>query len=347
MRHYNYSALWQEVITPSISLTLSQLHEYKGRHNVLLEKNPHDLSSLEKIARIQSVESSNSIEGIATSNERLNLLIVDKTTISTRDEAELMGYRDVLSTIHDSYDYIPLESRYLLHLHRDLYKPSGLSIGGNYKISNNIIQETDPDGEKKTRFQPVEAWQTSEAITIACTEYNMVLPLAEPLVLIPMFVLDFLCIHPFSDGNGRMSRLLTLLLLYRSGFFVGKYVSLEKLIEESKESYYEVLQKSSYKWHENQNNYLPFVEYTLGILIKAYREFDERLEILMSGKSVEEQVAMVLEKTIGKVSIKGISENCPHLSVNDIMMALDQLEVHKKVSKISTGNKISYILNSK
>lgn len=344
MRHYNYSSLWKEALTPSLSLTLSQLHEYKGRHSILLAQKTQELSSLEKMARIQSVEGSNRIEGISTSNERLNLLMEDKTTISSRDESELMGYRNVLATIHDSFSYIPLESRYILHLHKDLYKPSGLSFGGTYKIANNIIQEIGTDGEKRIRFQPVEAWQTLDAISTACEAYNMALPLSEPLILIPMFILDFLCIHPFSDGNGRMSRLLTLLLFYRSGFFVGKYVSIEKLIEKSKETYYEALQKSSTQWHENQNQYLPFIEYILGILLQAYREFDERVEILESGKSTEEQVKMAIETTLGKVPFEEILLRCPNLSEEEVTFALKKLEDQQMIQKITTGELISYVI---
>lgn len=326
LRKYDYSDQWKTLISPEISLMIAQIYECKGRQNQFLVQQPAQLESLKNIAKIQSVESSNRIEGISISSERLGLLMGDKTTSNTRDEAEMLGYRDVLATIHESFEYIPLETRYILHLHKNLYKASGLTIGGAFKNSNNVIQETEKDGSKVIRFQPVEAWQTPEALSQACHAFQSSLDCAEPLLLIPMFILDFLCIHPFSDGNGRMSRLLTLLLLYRSGVQVGKYVSIEKMIEESKESYYDTLQKSSQGWHENCNNYLPFVQYSLGVILKAYREFEARAELLTVSQSGTEQVRKMLANTIGKVEISDIMSACPNLTKLEIHHILDSLE---------------------
>ena len=230
---------------------MAKIHEYKGEQALFIEAKADTLTKLVEIAKIQSTEASNKIEGIYTSDERLKKLVQDKTTPHTRNEQEIAGYRDVLATIHESFDYIPPKSSLILQLHRDLYKFSGASYGGNYKTVDNVIAETDTQGNKSVRFQPLPAWETPEAMDDLCQAYEEAVGQGEmdPLLLISMFVLDFLCIHPFNDGNGRMSRLLTLLLLYRAGYIVGKYISIEKLIEESKETYYEALQQSSQKWH--------------------------------------------------------------------------------------------------
>ncbi len=218
----------------------------------------------------------NKIEGIYTSDERLKALVKDTTRPKSRNEQEIAGYRDVLNTIHDNHDYIPPKPSIILQTDRDLYKFEGFDIGGKYKTADNIIEEEDMAGNKSVRFQPMPAWATPEAIEELCKALDEALATEQidPLILIPMFILDFLCIHPFNDGNGRMSRLLTLLLLYRAGYIVGKYISIEKLIENTKELYYDCLQQSSVNWHENKNDYEPFVKYMLGIVtVKAYREF--------------------------------------------------------------------------
>ena len=274
MRNYDLQNKWQKLLTPDIVALLTQIHEFKGEQNLFIEANSDTLTQLVEIAKIQSTEASNKIEGIYTSDERLKKIVLDKTTPRTRNEQEIAGYRDVLATIHESYEYIPLRPAMILQLHRDLYKFSGMSIGGNYKNSDNVIAETDAEGNSFVRFQPVPAWETAEAIDMACQTYDQAVQAgADPLLMIPMFVLDFLCIHPFNDGNGRMSRLLTLLLLYRSGYIVGKYISIEKVIEQSKETYYETLQRSSVGWHENKNDYAPFVRYLLGPLLPLIASF--------------------------------------------------------------------------
>ena len=227
MRNYEQHNQWQKLLTPDIVALLTQIHEFKGEQNLFIEANRDTLTQLVELAKIQSTEASNKIEGIFTSDERLKKIVLDKTTPQTRNEQEIAGYRDVLATIHENYEYIPLRPSMILQLHRDLYKFSGMSIGGNYKNSDNVIAKTDADGNRFIRFQPVPAWETPEAIDLACKAYDEAVKQgADPLLLIPMFILDFLCIHPFNDGNGRMSRLLTLLLLYRSSYIVGKYISI-------------------------------------------------------------------------------------------------------------------------
>ena len=236
MRTLNYKTEYQKLLSPEIVSYLTQIHEQKGQQNLFIEAQKDALSELLEIARIQSTEASNRIEGIITTDDRLKKIVMNKTTPKGRSEREIAGYRDVLNTIHENYDFIPVRPGMILQLHRDLYKFSNSAIGGNFKNSDNIIAEELPDGTKRVRFQPVPAWETSEAMDSLCSALQEALtaPELDPLLLMPMFILDFLCIHPFNDGNGRMSRLLTLLLLYRSGYYVGKYISIERLIADSK-----------------------------------------------------------------------------------------------------------------
>ena len=235
---------------------LTQIHEFKGEQTLFIEAKADALTQLVEIAKIQSTEASNRIEGIYTSDERLKNLVSNKATPRTRNEQEIAGYRDVLSTIHESHDFIPVKPSIILQLHRDLYKFSGRSIGGSYKGSDNVIAEEDEEGNKHISFAPVPAWETPAAIDAICEAFAEILAQTDvdPLLIIPLFIVDFLCIHPFNDGNGRMSRLLTLLLLYRAGYIVGKYISIEKMIEQTKETYYEALENSSAYWHEEKND---------------------------------------------------------------------------------------------
>ena len=273
---------------------------------------------------------------------------MNKTTPKGRSEREIAGYRDVLTTIHENYDYIPIKPGMILQLHRDLYRFSNSPIGGSFKNSDNIIAEQLPDGTKRVRFQPVPAWETAEAIDTICDAFQKALDDAEmdPLLLIPMFILDFLCIHPFNDGNGRMSRLLTLLLLYRSGYFVGKYISIERLIADSKETYYEALQDSSMQWHEGENDYLPFVRYMLGIVIAAYREFSSRVDILVTkGLSKPDRVREVIRRTTGRITKKQIMNQCPDISQKTVERALKDLLDNGDIVKIGGGRYTSYTWN--
>jgi len=244
MRTLNYKNEYVKLLSPEIVSYLAQIHEMKGQQNLFVEAQKDALAELLEIAKIQSTEASNRIEGIITTDDRLKKIVMNKTTPKGRSEREIAGYRDVLNTVHENYDYIPVRPGMILQLHRDLYKFSNSAIGGSLKDSDNIIAEELPDGTKRVRFQPVPAWETTEAMDALCNALQEAStdPELDPLLLMPMFILDFLCIHPFNDGNGRMSRLLTLLLLYRSGYFVGKYISIERLIADSKETYYEALE---------------------------------------------------------------------------------------------------------
>lgn len=348
MRTYDFSKKYGKLLTQDIVALLTQIHEYKGKQTLFIEAKTDTLTKLVEIAKIQSTEASNRIEGIYTSDERLKKLVQDKTTPRTRNEQEIAGYRDVLSTIHESFDYIPPKPSVILQLHRDLYKFSGVSYGGHYKTADNVIAETDTQGNKTVRFQPVPAWATAEAMEALCRAYEETIGVGEldPLLLIPMFILDFLCIHPFNDGNGRMSRLLTLLLLYRAGYIVGKYISIEKLIEESKETYYEALQQSSQGWHEEENDYAPFVRYTLGIIAAAYREFSARVQVLAaSGTSKPDRIREIIKGTLGKITKAEILEQCPDISQITVQRTLAELQKSGDIIKLSGGRYTAYIWN--
>ena len=350
MRAFQFKAEYNQLLTPEIVAYLTQIHEYKGQQNLFIEAKADVLSSLLEVARIQSTEASNRIEGIITTDARLKKIVREKTMPQTRSEKEIAGYRDVLATIHESHDYIPPRPSVILQLHRDLYKYSSKSIGGSFKNSDNVIAEELPDGQQVVRFKPVPAWETPEAITALCSAFQEAMQDTEldPLLLIPIFILDFLCIHPFNDGNGRMSRLLTLLLLYRSGYIVGKYISIEKLISDTKETYYEALQTSSYNWHEGTNDYAPFVTYMLGVLVAAYRDFESRIELLTTkGLSKPDRVREIIRNHLGKITKGEIVAQCPDISQITIQRALADLLKNGEITKLSGGRYTAYVWNGK
>ena len=346
MHTFDYKETPKKLLTPDIVKMLSSLHEFRGKQELYIEAKSDVLTALLDIAKIQSTKASNKIEGIYTSDERLEALVMQKTEPQNRSEEEIAGYREVLATVHDSYDYIPISPNNILQLHRDLYSFSSSDTGGRFKNTDNVIAESGKDGQQRVRFIPVPAFQTPEAIENLCNEFNNAIERAEydPLLLIPMFVLDFLCIHPFNDGNGRMSRLLTLLLLYRSGYIVGKYVSMEMLIEKTKETYYEALQNSSIEWHNNKSDYISFIRYYLGVVLKGYNEFQDRIEHLKYRKmSKADRVKAVFEKKLGTVKKSDIVTLCPDISETTIERTLKELLEAGFIQKVGKGRATSYI----
>lgn len=331
-------------LNSEILSAITRLHEYKGRQDLLIEANKDELKTLVDIAKIQSVGASNRIEGIFTSDKRLKELTEEKSTPQNRSEQEIAGYREVLKIIHENHNYISLTSNVILQLHRDLYTYA--PGGGNFKNSDNVIAETDASGNQYARFIPVPVFQTPEFMNNLCQEFSKALSenKIDRLLLIPMFILDFLCIHPFNDGNGRMSRLLTLLILYQSGYTVGKYISIEMLIEKTKETYYEALQKSSIGWHENKNTYEPFVSYMLGIILKAYEEFENRVNYLKKVKK-SEKIRMLIDKTVGSISKKQIMEYYPEITKVTVERTLINLVKTGYIKKVGSGRNTAYIKN--
>lgn len=347
MRTFDYRKRYGRLLQPDIVALLAQIHEYKGEQALFVEAKADALTQLLEIAKIQSTEASNKIEGIYTSDERLKKIVYDKTMPKTRNEKEIAGYRDVLNTIHQNYDYIPVKPSIFLQLHRDLYKFAG-NAGGSFKSSDNVIAQEDEQGNKFVRFQPVPAWETPAYIDAICDAFEDACKdsQCDPLILIPMFILDFLCIHPFNDGNGRMSRLLTLLLLYRAGYIVGMYISIEKLIEQTKETYYETLQESSYNWHEEENDDAPFVRYMLGVIVAAYRDFSSRVQLLATnGMSKPERVREVIRGSIGKMTRAQIMEKCSDISRVTVERALTDMVKKGEILKIGGGRYTAYVWN--
>lgn len=346
MRDFDYHKAPEKLLTSEIVQMIGSVHEHKGRQELFLEANIDELKTLLEVALIQSTGASNRIEGIFTSDKRLEELVSQKAEPRNRSEQEIAGYREVLATIHESYEYINPSPNVILQLHRDLYSYSQGASGGSYKNSDNVIAETDTEGHQKARFIPVPAFQTAKAMDELCASFLEAweADCMDKLVLIPMFILDFLCIHPFNDGNGRMSRLLTLLLFYKAGYIVGKYVSMEMLIEKTKETYYEVLQESSIGWHEGENSYEPFVKYYLGIILKAYHEFESRVEHLKHRSlSKPDRIKAVIDKRVGKITKKEIMELCPDISKVTVERTLTDLVKSGYIAKVGAGPATAYV----
>ncbi len=346
MHIFEYNENAKQLLTPEVIQLLSTVYERKGRQQLFVEAKKDELNTLLEIAKIQSTKSSNRIEGIFTTDKRLEELMNQKSEPKNRNEEEISGYRDVLNTIHESYDYISPTANVIMQLHRDLYSYNKSGFGGKYKTGDNIIAETDRNGNRKVRFTPVSAFETAEAMQLMCGNFLNAWKenKTDKLLLIPMFILDFLCIHPFEDGNGRMSRLLTLLLFYRAGFIVGKYISIEMLIEQTKEIYYEALQNCSALWHESKNLYMPFVKYYLGLLIKASNEFESRIEYLSSEKiSKPERVKRQIQNTLGKINKRQILEKCPDISTKTVERTLAELVKQGLIEKVGAGSATCYV----
>ena len=338
MHKFDYSKVWQKALTPEIVALLTKIHEYKGQQVLFIDSKEDTLTQFLEIAKIQSTEASNKIEGIFTSDDRLKKIVNDKTHPRNRNEQEIAGYRDVLSAINENYLYVPFKPNMILQLHQNLYKYSGATSSGRFKVSDS----------ENASLVPMAARATPQAVEELYLAYENILQdgEADPLITIPMVILDFLCIRPFNEGNGRMSRLLTLLLLYQSGYIVGKYISIEKLIEQSKETYYEVLQQSSCGWHENENDYIPFIRYILGVVLKAYKEFLERTELLTKkGVSKPDRVAAIIKNTSGKITKTEILKQCADVSEITVQRTLSELLQNGDIIKIGGGRYTQYVWN--
>ena len=350
MRKFNLMEEYSSIISNSNIINLiSKIHEYKGKQSYLLDAKKDTLETLLKVAKIQSTSSSNKIEGIYTTDKRINEIVNQKLEPKNRNEEEIAGYRDVLSLIHENYSFIDINKNTILQLHRDLYKYTGYNYGGKFKNSQNYIEEENEQGEKKVRFTPLSPVETPIAIEELCKNYNELVnnESCDLLVLIPIFILDFVSIHPFNDGNGRMSRLLTLLLLYKADYMVGKYISIEKIIEETKDSYYDTLEKSSVKWHNNENDYSYFVEYYLGIILNAYKEFDSRINIIDNKKiTAYDRIIDIFKNNIIPIDKAFIINKCPDLSETTIERILSRLFKEDKIVKISGGRYTKYKWNN-
>lgn len=345
MRVFNYESLSRNKWDSEIINLLAQIHEHKGKQELFLKRKPAVVDRLVEIAKIQSIEDSNKIEGIITTSVRIKELMNQKTTPRNRDEEEILGYRDVLNTIHESYEYIPISSNCILQLHRDLFKYSEKGISGRYKNTQNSIVEKDRAGNTLEIFRPLSPYETPNAIEQICNELNLAFDKKEldSLLLIPIFIHDFLCIHPFNDGNGRMSRLLTTLLLYRQRYVIGKYISLESKIEKNKDSYYIALEKSGIGWHENKENPVPFIKYILRIILAAYIDFEERVDYVDEKIPTINLVRNAVDRKIGKFTKSDIMELVPSVGKATVENMLKRLIKEDYIERHGKGRATFYV----
>lgn len=348
MRDFDYAKLADCRWDGEMLSYVARIHEHKGRQDLFVRQKPVELTRLIEIAKINSTEASNKIEGIVTTSTRIRQLIEEKTTPQNRDEKEIIGYRDVLCTIHESHDYIPVTPAYILQLHRDLLKHAGVSYGGHFKNTQNFISETRADGTQAVRFMPLSPLETPEAMEKICASYRRTLcaEKVDALILIPAFICDFLCIHPFNDGNGRMSRLLTLLLLYRSGYEVGKYISIEKQIEKTKDAYYDALERADAGWHEGTNDPVPFIKYMLQMILACYVEFEERVGIMTLGgkrSGAYDIVKAYMTSRVGKMTGGEIVAACPGVGRSAVYGAVKRLLEEGIIVRYGLGRSTYYV----
>ena len=344
MREFNYKKISEMKWDSEILGLIAAIYKEAGKQELYLKQRPQELEKLVEIAKIQSTEASNEIEGIVTTDTRIRQLVEEKTTPRNRSEQEIAGYRDVLSIVHESFDAIPIKQNYILQLHKILYTHANNPIAGHTKNVQNYISATYPDGQTVVLFTPLTPYETPEALDRICEEYNRVIGNMEldPLIAIPVFIHDFLCIHPFNDGNGRMSRLLTTLLLYRSGFYVGKYISLEAKIAKNKELYYEALGASQNGWHEGNDDPVPFIKYLLGTILAAYRDFEDRFALVETKRSALETVRLATQQKIGRFTKQDIRELCPSLSLSSLEGALRKMVDSGELRREGNGKNIHY-----
>lgn len=344
MRPFNYSAIKDMKWDSDILGYIAAIYKEAGKQELYLKQRPEELEKLVEIAKVQSTEASNAIEGIVTTNTRVRQLVEEKTAPRNRNEQEIAGYRDVLNIIHENFDAIPISKNYILQLHKIMYSHINNPMAGQTKNVQNYISATYPDGHTETLFTPMAPFETPEALNKICEEYNRVIGNMElePLIAIPIFIHDFLCIHPFNDGNGRMSRLLTTLLLYRCGFYVGKYISLEAKIAKNKDLYYDALHLSQHGWHEGTEDPVPFIKYLLGTILAAYKDFEDRFNIVAEKLPAIEMVWKATYNKIGRFTKRDIRELCPSLSLSSVEGALRKLVAEGELAREGTGKTTCY-----
>ncbi len=344
MRDFNYSAIKDKKWDSELLGLVAAIYKEAGKQELYLKQRPGELEKLVEIAKVQSTQASNAIEGIITTNMRIRQLVQEKTAPRDRNEQEIAGYRDVLNIIHESFDAIPITRNYILQLHKILYSHMNNPMAGRTKNVQNYISATYPDGHTETLFTPLAPYETPEALDRICEEYNRVIGNmeVEPLIAIAVFIHDFLCIHPFNDGNGRMSRLLTTLLLYRNGFYVGRYISLEAKIAKNKDLYYDALSQAQIGWHEGSEDSVPFIKYLLGTILAAYKDFADRFALVETKLPALETVRRATMDRVGRFTKQDIRELCPSLSVSSVEGALRKLVASGELTREGAGKKTRY-----
>lgn len=346
MRKFDYSFLDNGLLPAKLVNLTANITSLKTMANVRKEEHIKVFTELEAIAKIQSVKSSNEIEGIITSDERINEIVNQNSSPLNHNEAEIAGYRDALSIIHTGYENIDFREIDILRLHDTMMSLTGYEYGGKYKTDDNVIMEVDSYGNRKVRFRPTPASETSKAMEqlelaymAAKSDSNI-----NQLLLIPCVILDFLCIHPFRDGNGRMSRLLSLLLLYKNGYDAGKYVSFEEQINKYKSYYYDALKQSSSGWESNNNSYFPFIENFLSTLYMCYKELDKRFAVVNGNKITKSaRIEATVLNSLTPISKKEVCQLLPDVSPTTVEAVISSMVKSGAIKKIGNSRATRYI----
>lgn len=346
VRRYGYDFLKDEYYSSRIIKYISNIEASRAASDIAGSQYKDVFEKLETIARVQSIKSSNAIEGIVTTDERIRSIIAGDTAPKGHSEEEIVGYRNCLDLIHGHYDEIELDEITVLELHARLMELSLVPYAGEYKTENNVISEEFADGTRRVRFTPPPADETENHMRQLLLAYKSAIQDASIpfLILVPCFILDFLCIHPFQDGNGRMSRLLTQLVLHKNGYCVGRYVSMEERINKDKESYYLALAKSSEKWSLGRNDYMPFAEFFLRILSDSYSELAFRIPLAADRKQGKaERVTTLVTRSLTALSKRDICDRLPDVSQTTVEATLAKLLKEGRIRKLGQGRSTKYI----
>ncbi len=348
MRKFDYSFLDNGLLPANLVNLTGDIYSLRTAAGIRKDEYARLFTELESIARIQSVKSSNAIEGIVTSDQRIAEIVNHSSAPLNHDEAEIAGYRDALNIVHTEHEHLTFGEADILRLHETMMTLSGDSLAGRYKQTDNVVLEIDAQGNRSIRFRPVPANETKQAMEQlelayldACSNSRI-----NQLLLIPCVILDFLCIHPFRDGNGRMSRLLSLLLLYKNGFDAGKYISFEEQINKYKDLYYDALQRSSTGWDTNRNDYFPFIQNFLSMLYMCYKELDKRFAVV-NGKRVT-KTARIEATILGSLIPMSKAEICaihPDISATTVEYILGKMVKAGQIKRIGASRSSRYIRN--
>lgn len=346
MHIFDYSFLEDGLLPADIVNLTTAIAAFNAISGTRKEKNKGVYSELVKIARIQSVKGSNAIEGIVTTEARIKDIVDGHSAPLNHSEKKIAGYRDALDEIHSSYEHMSLSENMILHIHQMMTAAAGYEESGRFKTEDNLIMEIDEYGRRSVRFKPVPADETKDAIEQMIFAYIEARdnPNVNKLLLIPCVVLDFLCIHPFADGNGRISRLLSLFLLYKSGYDVARYVSFEEQINESKDYYYQALKDSSSGWHENENSYVEFMKNFLSTLYKCYKELDNRFSTVNGRKlSKTERIEQTVLNSVLPVSKSEICDILQDVSPTTVEAVLGKMIKSKSIVKLGQARSTKYV----
>lgn len=349
MRKFDYEKWVNNKWVTDIIDYIAEIHEYKGRQDLYFKSEPEGLNALMDQATILSTISSNKIAGIDTTEKRAKRLILKKTLPEDRGEEEIMGYHSALHLIHENNENISITASNIIQLHKVLYQYAGESISGKLITTQDYTVEKSEDKGNSVTFTPTESLEKNEAIEDICSNYNQVIEEGSinPLLIIPIFIHDFLSIHPFNNGNGRMAHLLINLLLHQNGYIVGNYISLEEKIERTKDSYYDALEASSNGWYENEEDPTPLIKYLLVVILSAYKDFENRIDFFGGKLSALEQVRKAVEVNIGQFTKGEIMKHCPNLSISSVENSLKELVNEDFIERHGKGRGTYYTLKEK